>query len=48
MRDQASLAVKYVRLPVLADLDLRNHVPNEFEVDFCYTHARISADPGEC
>src|SRR5215468_2454301 len=48
MRDQAPLVVDHVSLPVLANLDLRNHVPNELEVDLGNTHAGVSSDPGEC
>ena len=42
MGDQASARVDHIGLPVLADLDPRYHVPDEFEIDLGRAHARIA------
>ncbi len=42
MRDQASPAVDHIGLSVLADLDLRDDVPDEFEVDLGHAHIGVA------
>src|SRR5262249_29260911 len=43
MRNQTTVLVDYKGLPALTDLDLRNHVPNELEVDFREDHAVLAS-----
>ena len=47
MRDQPALAVDDEGLTVRADLDLRHHVPDEFEIDLGHRHAGILARAGQ-
>ena len=47
MRDQPAVAVDDIGLPALADLDLRDHVPDEFEVDLGNADAGSAARAGQ-
>ncbi len=43
MRDQPPLRADDIGVAVLADLDLRDNVPDQLEVDFGHAHARVAA-----
>jgi hypothetical protein len=47
MCDQAALRVDNVGVAALADLDLRNHVPDQLEIDLGHAHAGIAPRPGD-
>ena len=47
VRDQAALRVDHVGLPVLADLDLRDDLPDQLEVDLGHAHPGVAARAGE-
>ena len=47
MRDEAALRVDHVGLAVLADLDLRDHVPDQLEIDLGDADAGIAPRAGE-
>ena len=46
MRDQPSLRVDDVGVAALTDLDLRDHVPDQLEVDFGDAHAGVAPRAG--
>ena len=46
MRDQPALRVDDIGMPMLADLDLRDHVPDQLEVHLGDTHARVAPGAG--
>ena len=46
MRDQPAFRVDDIRLAMFADLDLRDHIPDELEIDFGNAHAGIAPCPG--
>jgi hypothetical protein len=46
MRDQPALRVDDIGVPVLADLDLRDHIPNQLEIHLSNTHARVAPGAG--
>src|SRR5262245_34474872 len=46
MRDQPALRVDHIGVTALADLDLRDHVPNELEIDLGDAHAGVTPRPG--
>ena len=46
MRDQPSLRVDDIGVAALADLDLRDHVPDQFEIDFGDAHAGVAPRAG--
>src|SRR5436190_5889157 len=48
MSDQSIVGVDDIRLSVLAQLDLRDYVLDEFQIDFGDTHAGIAPRPGQC
>ena len=45
MGDQAALGVYHIGIAALADLDLRDHVPNELEIDLCDADPRVASRP---
>ncbi len=47
MRDQAAVAVDDIGDAALADLDLRDHVPDQLEIDLGDAHAGVAAGAGE-
>ena len=47
MRDQAALIADDIRMAVLADLDLRNHIPDQLEIDLGDADAGVLAGPGQ-
>ena len=47
MRDQPALRVDHVGLAVLADLDLRDHVPDQLEIDLGDADAGVAPRAGE-
>ena len=47
MRDQPSLRVDHVGMTTRTDLDLRDHVPDELEIDLGDAHTGSAADAGE-
>ncbi len=47
MRDQPALRVDHIGLPVLADLDARDHFPDQLEIDLGHAHAGIAPGAGE-
>src|SRR5438105_15467295 len=47
MGDQPSLCVDDVGVAALADLDLRDHVPDELEIDFRDAHTRVAPRAGD-
>ncbi len=47
MRDQPSLRVDDIGVAALADLDLRDHVPDELEIDFRDAHTRVAPRAGD-
>ena len=47
MRDQASLRADHIGMTVLADLDLRDHVPDQLEIDLGDADAGILAGAGQ-
>ena len=47
MRDEAAVGVDDVSVAVFADLDVRNHVPDELEVDLRDAHAGLAPRSGE-
>ena len=47
MRDQASLRADDIGMAVLADLDLRHHVPDQFEIDLGDADAGVLAGAGQ-
>ncbi len=47
MRDQASSRAHHVGVAVLADLDLRHHVPDQFQVDLGNADAGVLAGTGQ-
>ncbi len=47
MRDEAAVGVDHIGAAVLADLDLRHHVPDQLEVDLRDAHAGVAPRPGE-
>src|SRR5580700_3752822 len=46
MRDQARGVVNHISLAVLADLNLRNDIPNEREIDLRYYNAEFGPSAG--
>src|SRR5215467_755773 len=46
MRDQPSLRVDDISVAALADLDLRDHVPDQLEIDLGDAHAGVAPRPG--
>ena len=48
MGDQAAVRIDDVGMSALADLDLRNHVPDQLEVDLRDAHAGVAARAGQC
>ena len=46
MRDQAALRVDHVGVAALADLDLRDHVPDQLEIDLGDAHAGVASRAG--
>src|SRR5262249_13771205 len=46
MRDQSSLRVDDVGMAALADLDLRDHIPDELEIDFGDAHTGVAPGAG--
>src|SRR5712691_11979270 len=47
MRDQAALRVDDVGMAALADLDLRDHVPDQLEIDLGDAHAGVAPRAGD-
>ena len=47
VRDQPALRVDHIGMTALADLDLRDHLPDQLEIDFGDAHAGIAARTGE-
>ena len=46
MRDQPPLRVDDIGMPMLADLDLRDHVPDQLEIHLGDTHAGVAPGAG--
>ncbi len=46
MRDQPALRIHHIGMAALADLDLRDHVPDQLEIDFGDAHAGIAPGAG--
>src|SRR5437660_7302616 len=46
MRDQPSLRVDHIGVAALADLDLRDHVPDQLEIDLGDAHAGVAPRAG--
>ncbi len=47
MGDQTAVGVDHISVAVLADLDARNHVPDQLEVDLGDAHAGLAPRAGE-
>jgi len=47
MRDQPSLRIDDVGMTALADFDLRDHVPDELEIDFRDADTRVAPRAGD-
>ena len=47
MRDQTAVTVDHISMAVVADLDARNHVPDELEVDLGDADAVLAPRPGQ-
>ena len=47
MRDQAALRADHIGMAVLADLDLRNHVPDQLQIDLGDADAGVLAGAGQ-
>ena len=47
MRDQPAVAVDHIGVAVLADLDLRDHVPDQLEIDLGDADAGLAPRAGE-
>jgi hypothetical protein len=47
MGDQPPLAVDHISMAVCADLDLRDHIPDQLEVHLGNRHAGVSDGAGE-
>ena len=43
MRNQSSIRIDDIGTPILADLDGRHDIPDEFQIDFRDVHARIAS-----
>ena len=47
MRDQPAVGIHYIGAAMRADLDLGNHIPDQFEIDLRDAHPGVAPGAGE-